>query len=1363
MVISKYIEPNIKTSSNGKINDFLFEIDENASGVQSGSDILKLKDLLNKKRLFILGEPGFGKSRLLKELLKKYEEKNKKCVFIDLKKAKEGIIKYILDIQKSPRSETSIFTTTLDYYFSKNFELSNQDDIVVFLDALDEVHSDVIPSILEEVENLISIYPKISIIISCRTHHVERYKYDLKGVDFDYCELSSFSIFQVAGYLKANCDQLKDQSDKDIMDRLNQFFRDSSIFFESKSPLNTPRYLELFISLLDRKSLEELLEMTRSELYELFITERLKEESKRKEGYNESYDRKIPYIKQCFERLALIMEIQRVNVISKDDLATFEIDTKLGISNQLLLEVFYDGTLLKDRGELLEFDNTEFQEYLAAKALKRQGKTEQIVFDLAIDKRIKNIYPSWLNVLVLLIEQEPNILLPLVNFGCREHDLTLFSLIPHAKIKEIGDDEKDQIFRSIVGYHAFNKEWLSATVGEGLAAYFLPDRHNSYLFKLLEADFTIGQYINISNIVEIIREVAQRGNSLTEDDKLSWKSKILPLLKLPTQYGRSVHKSIIKTLTLIGDIDDLDLYLVELKLKEGLNDEISMFYSKVNPNHQKSIKHFISNISRNWNQSSSLVNKVNSNEGFSILFNEILEILKNRKDLKYKIIGNHNNGVFTNRLFKNLSEVLDPSLEVLVSKVVLFLNSNRLYDHNDSAFKLLEVLKNRNPRIGLLLIEQLIEHSDWYTSSSANGEILAEVISIEFFEEACGLLNSLNDNGLVIFWMVLSNKDEAVKDMFKELYPIQYQRQLEEQKKIKLKKIDRENRTDRYQVQKYTEFIESLNQEGIYTFSKYLDLNDEIKSSLRASHKLKLKKNVLSVLDNFDLTLLEDMDSLNLRFQDSIESQTINTFLNAVLLIEALDIPFQSYPQKILSAFLCTDDSEDINELLKLCSDISKEEIRLFIQNYISNTKEKLDEDKLDRFLLICQSFKAFPVAKDFLKAVVLNEKLKISYKVRVIKHLATIVKSESYFSTLFDHFELIEDTPNRDKILLSINRILIELNNESAVDWRINLVFERKYELTENINSSFTLRRKKDNEGIGSALHFVTDSKFLEKMYALLEKSFQLLQEEKGEYYKFISREIWSPVESYFRSQKKNKEGLKSYLNKLTALTKKYELHYQVYNFYYRIEKIRQEYMSLLGLPDSFGDAIKKYTVIKNKEYLTISYPIELFTMIQEIINIDLTDWVNQGFYRFIGKLNTYKGGKVEREKLIQKTIVTQLQNFLLKRGLRDVDIYREVEKLDDDKADLIINYGAVGSVMIEIKRAGNTSNPDQYRDGKFLQYMIQNNCAFGVFLLFVDKEDKKTSFLNAIVTLKKIYLEYPNIVVIGIDCLTHLSEGKS
>ncbi len=90
------------------------------------------------------------------------------------------------------------------------------------------------------------------------------------------------------------------------------------------------------------------------------------------------------------------------------------------------------------------------------------------------------------------------------------------------------------------------------------------------------------------------------------------------------------------------------------------------------------------------------------------------------------------------------------------------------------------------------------------------------------------------------------------------------------------------------------------------------------------------------------------------------------------------------------------------------------------------------------------------------------------------------------------------------------------------------------------------------------------------------------------------------------------------------------------------------------------------------------------------------------------------------------------------MKRGFRDSDIKREVQLHDDRRLDLLISYGFVGPIMLELKllhnpEITNASKRKDYKD-KIKKYLLGTSSEHGFYLVF-----KVTSVL---ILLKDIQL---------------------
>jgi hypothetical protein len=368
-----------------------------------------------------------------------------------------------------------------------------------------------------------------------------------------------------------------------------------------------------------------------------------------------------------------------------------------------------------------------------------------------------------------------------------------------------------------------------------------------------------------------------------------------------------------------------------------------------------------------------------------------------------------------------------------------------------------------------------------------------------------------------------------------------------------------------------------------------------------------------------------------------------------------------------------------------------------------------------------------------------------------------------------FAHYAKLNDGTERNELLQTINIELLNNNDPDAVLWRMRLVLNKPYDRVEGNSLGSKARWVPEYEGLGRALGILKSRKFLSQMLWFLEESFKFLAADSLKWV-YVRNEIWQIVVPYFAEADLSSTEQVEVLKNLKELMEQYGKNPNIHWFYERINIIERAYLSRQETV-TFGDAVKSYLLIRSKQYLDIAYPDEVFSLVKKVINSDLRAWIHQGAYRFIGTVSGLKGEPVRREDLIQKIIVTQLENHLLKRGFRDSDttliepvIFREAQLLDDKRVDLVITYGAIGSVMVEIKRMGNddlrSNNLVDYKD-KFMAYLKQTNCGYGIYFIFLDREDQRRHFTSKLAELNTLYDEH-NIEIIGINSLGVATEEE-
>lgn len=107
-------------------------------------------------------------------------------------------------------------------------------------------------------------------------------------------------------------------------------------------------------------------------------------------------------LQRVLEKVAFVMEISRKDQISKDELYTILDEIKGNMTQMFIANfdlLYFESRILKDTDGTLQFENTELQEYLAAKELCRQDNIESVLYDVAVHKELKHIYPNWYDVI----------------------------------------------------------------------------------------------------------------------------------------------------------------------------------------------------------------------------------------------------------------------------------------------------------------------------------------------------------------------------------------------------------------------------------------------------------------------------------------------------------------------------------------------------------------------------------------------------------------------------------------------------------------------------------------------------------------------------------------------------------------------------------------------------------------------------------------------------------------------------------------------------------------------------------------------------------------------------------------------------
>jgi hypothetical protein len=195
---------------------------------------------------------------------------------------------------------------------------------------------------------------------------------------------------------------------------------------------------------------------------------------------------------------------------------------------------------------------------------------------------------------------------------------------------------------------------------------------------------------------------------------------------------------------------------------------------------------------------------------------------------------------------------------------------------------------------------------------------------------------------------------------------------------------------------------------------------------------------------------------------------------------------------------------------------------------------------------------------------------------------------------------------------------------------------------------------------------------------------------------------------------------------------------------------------------PINILSAVEMYNQIKHSHYVLINNSTDLYYLVRKAIDDFRNTIENGGLYR---PINFLSSETYPNEDLLQKMLKLSLENSLYKLGIREMDILREVNLYDDKRTDILVKYGFIGPIMIELKLLDNNeiqndAKRSEYK-GKLKRYIRANYSDHSFYLVFQRKEatvSAKAKYEN----LKTEYNDISNLNIDFINCYVPIETKK-
>ncbi len=1333
-----YIEPNLSLSPSYEKALQNYKDPYHFTRYLSDEPDLTLSDVLERQYLFIIAEPGQGKTRLLNEL---------KALNSSARAEEQTII---LDLKNRSGEES------LEAFMKRSgMQLDPHRSALILLDALDEVAPRNVISTIEQVKTYKSLYPLHKIYVSCRIYFFSKYEYSISGFTHaEFLLIEPLENRQSRQFLKSI--GVSDLTISSLFSSLKFIGRDGP------TVLNTPRYLEMLAQYV--KANPELAKtLNRADLFEAFVSKSLQIEDT-KNGRQLGL-----YKKRFLEKLALTMEIAQVNSITEDDLLTFideaKSDLKMALINQIDIEDLYEHSLLKKTDQEVSFDNAEIQEYLAAKGILRLNDPIRCVFDVAIEPNLREPLPSWSNTLSFIIDEIPSLAVKLLNIKSKipaSEDEAWHRLVTGSTSPHLGDDDKVVIFHRVWDYYCQRDQTVSSEISFRLSAYMPQSLTTSFVNKLLKHRLTPkdddrAQFVNLLNIIGDM-------SSLNKIDSAKFESVKDKLVNIALKSkDKIIQHNALNALREFKDPNLIDqLFVLVDDPDQLIQGSLQGLAYDIDKNHPKSVEIFAAGI-REGRSSYSRIGIEDIDEPKALT--KFLEIFSEDKTLIKEIV--EHNRIFIKDDRKFLSNVVkhwQPEWLDYLKKFVLNANSIDSGYYGSRSELVTEVMKMiaaRDKGYFAELLDTATKDDDLHLLFSVGGNlaVIMQPSDLGKFDE---VMKANPDKQFRIFDILLhlpSSKNhhaEVIEQSSRKTYADLYKQHDEQAARFK-----KENQRDRLaeefekNVKDAQDKDPNISGNALLKAMQSLERNisdesthkDQIKYTEEQVNTLweKAKERFLDVFDpattdlkitdrdksgvrSYTMTRSTQIFQVCVRFGYATKRPDLAQYRSKLIAL----IPYAYYAeQKAILATLDTLDASEKKLAIAAYTDSASDAAQFLPDNLVEISEKFAIKD-------------AVPILDEFVG----SDKLHDHIRKKALEISDLLQPSKTKLEELFKKYSTGQDIEK--ELSLKANELLItKYKDRPSILWRIQYVKDNPFEYVDNITEEFHPVGVIENEihegHIVKPLKNISEDSYIDNFIELLNFSFELVG--RGITWHNYASYIWAVVDQYFN----NLVSIGKY-EPIDSLEKAVELFPSktaTASYIRHLSSIKRTYLDTLGKPKSFASSIQRLNDINANNYLPIASNRHLYEVVSGIIEDDLHGWIS-GEGRQILKL---------QEVPAQPYIFMTLKSLFQQKGFtkNEILVLRESQAIDGTKTDFLAYYGFYGPIVVELKRSGHQelqgktmTGTESYKSLK--KYMAQFNAEYGVLLVYETETRTEDEWQAHLLRIREQFTSIKGVEVIGI-----------
>lgn len=1294
--MENYIVPQIIKYSN--IDELLKNENKNRS-LFDKENFLLIDDILNENFVCIVGEPGVGKSRLISEIKTCLTEKP-------------------LSFCNASEFKTQVISSDVEY---------------CIVDALDEVDGSAFSNTLQLIKQYKEEHQYVKVILSCRKHYVASY---------------ANLFFSCTKLVFVELNRLEEREVTKVIDTCSIVTKENV----NKSPklrtlLSIPRYLTFLLKCEEQRGAISNI----GELFEFIIDSSIE---KTLTAYKDTF-RKENFkviIKRVIEKIAFIMEISRKDKISKDDLYTIIDELKGNIAHMLVANfdlLFFESRILKETNGILQFENSEIQEYLAAKELGRQDNIESVLYDVAVQKELKHIYPNWYDVIPHLSYSEDrsdsfvNVFKLITAYESHLENETFKSLLRYVNPSTLGVQQRADLFSNLFEHYQRVPAYIK---WKGPIHDLIQECYTSNCKTILKIFSEQLNKIQLTNIYAILEGLVEN-NKLDDSVIIYWKNAATALMKTEDSEKQQIALNFYYALK-----DDEKLRTLASTFNRFTEDVRQKYievtgYRKITD--RSVIDCWLTDCYKSSPYAINAVLYIDDPKSIIYAYKKILKAQRIRDFFKHK------GSLFVHYelyLRKQFDAVWGnkQDTKILMTKIIAYFVENGTFSYKNEINTIVKqiLLKKKTGTIfincfknNIWKLEKLFRNFD------------ADAVDADLLSKLDKLLKKIKaekwevDNILITLINKIRN-DESKNNTISK-YIKRYERTFEQ-----WDKNSREIEQERKPNQSLIEAYQKLSNAGLPNYQKYevaFELSKNIEF-LRKQEPKPIVDVISSFFDDINLDKLKLEKNGEDSYRLSLALVKIPYYVRVLYHLGSKDIleKYKGILIKTLPIVCCTVhfDSHEIKDIYKsVIGNINEDEKSAILRWWEDRKDDFMNISSDDIFACITNygidalSYKLEEYIEKYIRDTSLENKIAASRALELI--------SEGYckwdINKYKELFERLKDD-SIESLKMQCNAIIIEKFQESeAINWRIKYLKDNVIRSFHNETGHARCISREESEMISPNpymfrcfMNIKDNDGLINKMFELFDCGLSLCENpETQEYSSYLLRQI------YLFFVNTNKITYISELRKRVETFNATKMSYLAYNIMNNAENIflKNERMTV-------SKAIKLYNRCVDESYLQVRNNGDLmryFSKIQYEVQKDIQD---QGVYALVRQQNL-------SEDFIQRELKNTIINKCCQMGLDAIQVDREVALQDNKRTDIIIRYGLCGPIMIELKLLNNkeikNKKKRQEYKNKFVKYTNATNACLSVFWVF---DVHKGGSVQDFEKLKAEYKDLNNTLVLLTDC---------